>query len=183
MTAIILSQNLTPHSRLGNNLAWMARLSPILDNLQLDISYPWGHDHFRDYFPSSSKWVRLSDHAKELFKEIFNEDLTTNSLAQVIRLIELGDGYQNISGQWDQKAVVRSLSDQSLLFITGAADITNKNLLFELSRYKIAILHEPYEFIYSRNNTCVEDYSTCAPKSSLIDHQRFYIQSISGTCS
>jgi hypothetical protein len=88
MTLILFSQSPTKHSRIGNSLLWMSRISYWLHQANLGFFFPWGYENYQSYFSNRSNWVAPNDKAYFLYASIFGEPLSAGALASRSRLIE-----------------------------------------------------------------------------------------------
>jgi len=184
MTLILFSQSPTKHSRIGNSLVWMSRISYWLHQANLGFFFPWGYENYQSYFSNRSNWVAPNDKAYFLYASIFGEPLSAGALASRSRLIE--DQYEKKNSleafSWDLLQI--SNYNGNFLYITGKLGIYSDEVMAEIRKHKLVICHEPFNLTFNEeSNLFCEDYSSIAPSQKLLTLNQKYIkdQSISKT--
>lgn len=180
MTIILLSQGPTKHSRIGNSLVWMSKISHWLNELNLTSCFPWAIENYYSYFSPSSKWLVDSQQSRELFQHNFSTKLTASSLSQHVRSIEHEFEKQNLLDAFDWKSIAYKPYGKNVFLVSGNADIASEELIEQIYKHEFVILHEPFSFDYNVNSRLIgEDYASISPRMDLFENQRDYIRTSS----
>ena len=176
MTLILFSQGPTEHSRIGNSLVWMSRVSYWLNQVTLESFFPWGHENYRTYFSSGSSLVGSSDEAHSLYNSIFDEPLSAVALARQSRLIEHQYEKKNSLQPFSWDTLQISDGQGELLYITGKLDIYSDEAISKIRRHKLVICHEPLNLALNADSKFYgENYSAIAPCQNLLRLNEQYI--------
>jgi hypothetical protein len=176
MTLILFSQGPTKHSRIGNSLVWMSKVSYWLNLATLESFFPWGHENYSTYFSSGSSLVGYSDEAHSLYNSIFDESLSAVALSRQSRLIEHQYEKKNSLQPFTWDALQISDGQGELLYITGKLDIYSDEAISEIRRHKLVICHEPFNLVLNADSKFYgHDYSAIAPCQNLLRLNEQYI--------
>ncbi len=178
MTLVLFSQGPTKHSRIGNSLVWMSKLSYWLAKANLDSFFPWGYENYQAYFSSHSSWVTKNDKAYSLYASAFDEPLSAIALARKSRAIEHEFEAANLLKPFSWDSLQISCKDGKVLYITGKLDLYSDDVMSNIRDHELVICHEPFNLAcQSSSEFYGEDYSAIAPCQELLALNSKYIHS------
>jgi len=175
---ILISQDTTPHSRLGNSLVWMTRLYNFLKKYDQKVVFPWGLENFYKYLGAESFYTQKSDNLENYFLQTFGQLLTAQNLQSIARLIEHSYERENQLEAFGWSHINIEIKDKNILFLSGNVDILNEKLASSFSDYKLVIIHEPYRLI-SQLEGYESDIDCIAPDEKLYLEQSAFVKSFS----
>jgi len=178
MTLILVSQAPTTHSRLGNSLVWMSKLSYLLDKIEINAYFPWAYETFQSYLPDDSRWIEHFKLSRDLFLSIFGAELTATHLCNQARLIQVEYEQEHSLAPFQWNSLVHSTLNGDVLFMSGGVDITSSEIVSQMYAHELVVIHEPFLLEYKSNLDLVgENYAAIAPRNDLLSRESRVIES------
>ena len=162
------------NNRFANNLIWMARSFPVLNEIGARFHFPWGKDNFSAFLRLDSPWIsEASNDLFSLFQEASGVELSSGSLSSFFSTCEaqaLNSSPETISKNKSLIALTE-VNGVSILIARGSG-VSFGSLLRQDYQCQLAIMHEPFELTYEGAQFPTSGLDHIHPRESILDSVR-----------
>lgn len=171
---ILFSHAPFSNNRFANNLIWMARSFPVLNEIGARFHFPWGKENFSPFLRQDSPWIsEASNELCSLFQEASGVELSSESLSAFFSTCEAKTLNCTPETLLRNKSLIAmtEVNGVSVLMARGSG-VSFGSLLRQNIQCQLAIIHEPFELTYEGSQFPTSGLDHIHPRESILDSVR-----------